>query len=157
VTIAANSTSLAPADILARLNGGRLRYLHVDGGHTASVLRHDLGLAHGIMAPGGIVCLDDMLHAQYPELGATVGRHLADHPDLAVFCVVDRADLIAAAKYLICHRDHAERYQAALRAAFAPLVFPEPAEFAGGPALILSRDTALLPGYRDPIERRPAS
>jgi hypothetical protein len=156
VTITANTTTLAPADIRARLSGGRLRYLHVDGGHTADVLRHDLALAREIMAPGGIICLDDMLHAQYPELGAVVGRHLEENPELRVFCVVDRADLIAAAKFLICDNDYAERYQAALRTAFAAQVFPAPAEFAAGPALILSKDASLVPHYRDPIER-PAS
>lgn len=153
VTIAANTTTLGPADLLSRLDGGRLRYLHIDGGHTATVLRHDLALARDVMAPGGIVCLDDMLHAQYPELGAVVARHLEENPELQVFCIVDRADLIAAAKYLICDRDHAERYQAALRAAFAAQVFPAAAEFAAGPALILSNDAALEPAYRDPIER----
>ena len=154
VTIAANTTTLTAADVLSRLDGRKLRYLHVDGGHTPAVLRNDLAMARQLMAPAGIICLDDMLHAQYPELGIAVRDELAADPDFAVFCIVDRADLIAAAKYLICRRDQIERYQGALRAAFAGAVFPEPAEFAAGPALILSKDTALVPGYRDMIERQ---
>jgi hypothetical protein len=156
VTIAANTTTLTPADIATRLDGRGLRYLHVDGGHTPAVLRHDLAMARRLMEPGGIICLDDMLHAQYPELAIAVRDELAADPDFVVFCIVDRADLIAAAKYLICRADHAERYKAALRSAFAEAVFPEPAEFAAGPALILSKDAALVPGYRDMIERPPA-
>ncbi len=152
VTITANTTTLAPADILAKLQGGALRYLHVDGGHQAPVLRHDLGLARALLAPGGIICLDDMLHAQYPELGAAVQEELAADPDLVVFCIIDRADLIAAAKFLICGRAYAERYKSTLRAAFPDYVFPEPAEFAAAPALILSKDAALVPSYRDKIE-----
>jgi hypothetical protein len=152
VTIAANTTTLTAADILAKLDGGRLRYLHVDGGHQALVLRHDLGLARALLAPGGIICLDDMLHAQYPELGTAVQEELAAGPELAVFCIVDRTDLIAAAKYLICGRAYAELYKSALRAAFPAYVFPEPAEFSAAPALILSKDAALVPAYRDLIE-----
>jgi hypothetical protein len=43
-----------------------------------------------------------------------------------------------------------------LRTSFTAQLFPATAEFAAGPALILSQDTALLPGYRDPIERPAA-
>ncbi len=152
-TIAANTTTLNATEILTRLDGRGLRYLHVDGGHTPAVLRHDLKMARQLMEPCGIICLDDMLHAQYPELGIAVRDELAADPDFAVFCVIDRADLIAAAKFLICRRGYAERYQAALRTAFAAAVFPEPAEFAAGPALILSKETALVPHYRNAIER----
>jgi hypothetical protein len=151
--IASKSTSLAPADILAYLAGAKLRYLHIDGGHTTDVLLHDLGIARTIMMPDGILCLDDMLHAQYPDLGLTVHDHLTRNPDLTVFCIVDRSDLIAASKYLICRRDFAARYQQDLRSAFPDHVFPDPAEFSTGPALILSRDAGLVPVYRKMIER----
>jgi predicted O-methyltransferase YrrM len=152
VTIKANTTTLAAGDILARLGGVKLRFLHVDGGHTAEVLRHDLAMALQVMEPGGIVCLDDMLHAQYPELAIAVRDQLAAEPDFVVFCIVDRADLIAAAKYLVCRRAYAGRYQDLLRDAFAEDVFPAPAEFAAFPALILSKDARLVPHYRDKIE-----
>jgi len=157
VTITANTTTLSAPDILSRLDGRRLRYLHVDGGHTAEVLRHDLALARDVLDPRGIICLDDMLHAQYPDLAATVRDELARDPDWVVFCIVDRADLIAASKYLICRRADAAMYQDTLRTAFPALVFPEPAEFASGPALILSRDAALVAQYRDRIERPAAA
>jgi hypothetical protein len=151
--IAAKSTSLAPADILAELAGAKLRYLHIDGGHTTEVLLHDLSMTRDIMMPGGIICLDDMLHAQYPDLGLTVHAHLTRNADLTVFCIVDRADLIAASKYLVCKRDYALGYQQDLRSAFPDYVFPDPAEFSTGPALILSKDTGLVPSYRKMISR----
>lgn len=151
--IAANTTTLVSQDIAAKLEGCKLRYFHIDGGHTPDVLRHDLAMARPLMAPEGIICLDDMLHAQYPELGIAVRDELATDPDFVVFCVVDRADLIAAAKYLICRRGHAALYQAALRERFPDAVFPAPAEFSSGPALILSKDAKLVPLYRNAIER----
>jgi hypothetical protein len=157
MTIKADSTTLGAPEIVDRLGGGKIRYLHIDGGHTPDVLRHDLALGHALIEPGGILCLDDMLHAQYPELGTVVQCYLAAHADLVVFCIVDRADLIAASKFLICRRDYAGAYQACLRDAFALDVFPDPAEFSSGEALILSKDTALAPGYRDMIERPPAA
>lgn len=151
--IAAKSTSLTPADIVATLDGGKLRYLHIDGGHTVDVLQHDLSMARDVMIPSGIICLDDMLHAQYPDLGLVVHAYLQANPDLTVFCIVDRGDLIAASKYLICARDFAAGYQQILKNSFPAYAFPDPAEFSTGPALILSKDARLVPGLRKMIAR----
>jgi len=146
VPVIAQTQDLKAADILAHAKGRPLRYLHIDGGHEPWILSHDLELANAVMAPGGIMCLDDMLHPMYPELPVIVHAFLAQHRDWAVFCIVDRADVIAASKYLLCRTEFIERYQAILCEKFSSYVFVHPAEFAMSRALILTKDTALQ-GY----------
>ena len=53
----------------------------------------------------GIICLDDMLHPGYPLLVVAVHEWLERHPDWRVLCVIDREDIVAAAKFMLCHKD----------------------------------------------------
>jgi hypothetical protein len=147
VSIAKNTQDLKADEILSKLNNSKLRYLHVDGGHEVWILDHDLELSINLMTLEGILCLDDMLHPMYPELGGVVHNFLARNPRWCVFCVVDRADIIAASKYLLCAVQYSERYKSILRASFPKYVFAHEAEFATSRALILSKDTALQPMY----------
>ena len=55
--------------------------------------------------PQGIICLDDMLHPGYPLLVVAVYEWLERHPDWRVLCVIDREDIVAAAKFVLCHKD----------------------------------------------------
>jgi predicted O-methyltransferase YrrM len=150
IPVISNTQDLKAADILAHAKGQPLRYLHIDGGHEPWILAHDLELANAVMAAGGIMCLDDMLHPMYPELPVIVHAFLAQHRDWAAFCIVDRADVIAASKYLLCRTEFVDRYQAILREKFARYAFVHPAEFAMSRALILTKDTALQ-GYYDTL------
>jgi hypothetical protein len=147
VSVVANTQDLKSDDIMARSQGRELRYLHIDGGHEPWILASDLELAYRVMAKGGILCLDDMLHPQYPQLPVIVHAFLAQHPDLTPFCVVDRADFFAAAKYLICGAAFAERYQTFLREKFASYAMPVQAEFAMSRGLILTQDIRLQAYY----------
>lgn len=146
-TIAGNSQDLSAADISAQLNGGLMRYLHIDGGHESWVLKHDLEMTIDLMMPAGIICLDDMLHPMYPELPGIVSAFLQAHPEWCTFCIVDRADVIAASKYLLCRMDFVEGYQTVLRQSFSQYAFAHHAEFASSRGLILTKDTALQQYY----------
>ena len=65
----------------------------------------DLDLAAATLHPQGIICLDDMLHPGYPLLVVAVYEWLERHPDWRVLCVIDREDIVAAAKFVLCHKD----------------------------------------------------
>jgi len=53
-----NSMDLTGAD-LVRLAEGPLRFVSVDGGHTAETTAHDLAVADAALAEGGVIVLDD--------------------------------------------------------------------------------------------------
>jgi hypothetical protein len=102
--IKANVRDLAPQDITTAL-GGPVRFWHLDGDHSREALTADLALAEATVHPQGIICLDDMLHPGYPLLVVAVHEWLERHPDWRMLAVIDREDIVAAAKFLLCHKD----------------------------------------------------
>jgi predicted O-methyltransferase YrrM len=104
LAVKGNSRDLTPAALRAAL-GGPVRFFHIDGEHARDALLVDLALAEAVLDPRGIICLDDMLHPGYPLLVVAVHEWLGRHPDWRVLCVIDREDIVAAAKFLLCHKD----------------------------------------------------
>jgi hypothetical protein len=102
--IKANARDLSADDIRNRL-GGPIRFWHLDGDHARDQLLLDLNLAAATLHPQGIICLDDMLHPGYPLLVVAVHEWLERRPDWRVLCVIDREDIVAAAKFVLCHKD----------------------------------------------------
>ncbi|TMJ03992.1 MAG: class I SAM-dependent methyltransferase, partial [Alphaproteobacteria bacterium] len=102
--IKANVRDLSAGDIQTTL-GGPVRFWHLDGDHSREQLSLDLALAESTLHSQGIICLDDMLHPGYPLLVVAVHEWLEQHPDWRVLCVIDREDIVAAAKFLLCHKD----------------------------------------------------
>lgn len=107
--IKASTRDLTPDDIAKEL-GGPVRFWHVDGDHAPASLAADLDLAASVLHPQGILCLDDMLHPGYPLLVVAVRDWLARHPEMRVLAVLDREDIVAAAKVLICRAEAADLY-----------------------------------------------
>jgi predicted O-methyltransferase YrrM len=104
----------------ARMTGGApLRFIHIDGDHSPEALSHDLALAHAALHPKGLICLDDMLHPGYPFLVVTVHAYLTAHPEMRLMCIIDREDIVAAPKFLICRSDAVALYENDLMASFA--------------------------------------
>src|SRR5437764_4543939 len=106
--IKANIRDLSADDIQKALGGqetDKVRFWHLDGDHSHEQLLLDLGLAEATLHRQGIICLDDMLHPGYPLLVVAMHEWLERHPDWRVLCVIDREDIVAAAKFLICHKD----------------------------------------------------
>jgi predicted O-methyltransferase YrrM len=79
---AIDTTALSSESFVRETGIGKLRYFHIDGDHSPSVLRHDLSLAVTSMVDRGVICLDDMLHPLYPELQVVVNGFLRDHDEL---------------------------------------------------------------------------
>ena len=117
-----NVRDLAPDDIRRTL-GGPVRFWHVDGDHSREHLTADLDLAAATLHPKGIICLDDMLHPGYPLLVVAVHEWMERHPDWRVLCVIDREDIVAAAKFMICHKDVVPLFEQDLMGTFKPQHF----------------------------------
>lgn len=112
-----DSAALTPARIAALL-GGPVRLFHIDGDHSREALTRELDLAYEVMHEDGVVVLDDMLHPGYPLLVVAVHEWLARRPDMRVVCVIDREDIIAATKFVLCRTSAYERYEQDLMASF---------------------------------------
>ena len=138
-----DSRTMAPQQLIAAAGGGAVRFLHIDGEHTAGHLASDLRLAAAVAAPDGIVAVDDMLHPGYPTLALAVHAFLGADPDWRVLAIIDREDIVGAAKYLLCRRPAVAGYAAWLRAAFAAHVWPMAADFVTYRALVLTPDPKL--------------
>jgi hypothetical protein len=139
----ADSRTMTPAELLALAPGKRVRFFHIDGEHTSDHLSKDLLLAYGTFDPKGVICLDDMLHPGYPLLGLRVDAFMQAHPELRVFCVIDREDIVAAAKFMICRAEQAAFYSDALASAFPQFVWPLGADFGAYKALVLAPEPKL--------------
>jgi hypothetical protein len=137
LAIKADSRTLDPAAVLAAA-GGPARIVHVDGEHTVEHLMRDLALAAAIRHPRGVIVVDDMLHPGYPQLPGVVIGFLESRPDLCVAAVIDRQDIVGAAKFVIAARADFAEYETALRDAFPQFVWGMRAEFPGYAALVLT-------------------
>jgi hypothetical protein len=115
--IKGNVRELSPDDIKKAL-GGPVRFWHVDGDHSRDQLTLDLDLALATLDPKGLIVLDDMLHPGYPLLVVAVYEWMERHPDLRILCVIDREDIVAAAKFVICHKDVVPLFENDLMADF---------------------------------------
>ncbi len=100
-----------------------VRFFHIDGDHSPEPLLRDLELARAVLHPKGLICLDDMLHPGYPFLVTTVETWLRANPHMRLMCVLDREDIVAAPKFLICHVDAVPLYENDLMRHFKPFHF----------------------------------
>jgi hypothetical protein len=124
-----DTRGMSVADLKGKLSNRPVRFFHIDGDHSDVCLAKDLELATAVMHPKGIICLDDMLHPGYPTLVATVMRYLKDNPDMRVVCVVDREDIVAAPKFMLCRADAVALYEDDLMKSFAPFHYFLGADF----------------------------
>jgi predicted O-methyltransferase YrrM len=132
------SHAVAPAALRQKLATGALRFIHIDGDHRDEDLAADLELAHAVLHPDGLIAVDDMLHPGYPTLVTVVFDYLARHSEMAVMCIVDRVDISAAAKFLICRAEAIALYQGDLMERFARFHFAPGGKVNGHLALVLT-------------------
>lgn len=136
--LTANSENLSPVDISAAVGGGPVRFFHIDGDHNPKALKHDLDLAYAVMHPQGVICLDDMLHPGFPLLTVAVYEWLEAHPDMRVFCVIDREDIVAAPKFMLCRHEAAALYEEDLLKAFPEWHFEAASQWGKWVAVVLT-------------------
>ena len=143
ITWKADSRTMKPEDLLAKLGGQKVRFFHVDGEHSRHALTRDLELATAVLAPEGLIVLDDMLHPGYPTLMVAVQEYLTRHPEMCVLCIIDRETIVAATKFVLCRTDWFKRYEARLLEDYKANVWPLGADFEPHWCLVLSLDTRL--------------
>jgi hypothetical protein len=61
-------SSLEVSDEEIRRRVGAVRFFSIDGGHMYKHVANDLRLAEKVLTPDGIICLDDMFSALWPEV-----------------------------------------------------------------------------------------
>jgi predicted O-methyltransferase YrrM len=134
----ADSREIAAADLHARLGARPARFVHVDGHHSRECLANDLELIHAALHRDGLICLDDMLHPGYPLVVTTVFDYLARHPEMRLLAVIDREDIVAAPKFLICRGDAVRHYEQDLLRTFSRFHFTLNADMESYFALVLT-------------------
>jgi predicted O-methyltransferase YrrM len=139
----ADSRTMVPGDLLGRLGGRRPRFMHIDGEHSRAALGKDLELATAVLAPEGVIVLDDMLHPGYPTLMVAVHEYLGRHPEMCVLAIIDRESVVAATKFVLCRQEWFKRYEERLLDAYKDNVWPLGADFEPHWCLVLSLDTRL--------------
>jgi hypothetical protein len=75
-----SSLDVRAEDILQR--GGKVRFFSFDGGHTLDVLLNDLRLAVEMLAPHGIISIDNILNPQWPGIITGAVRFFDGETDL---------------------------------------------------------------------------
>jgi predicted O-methyltransferase YrrM len=89
------SSSLELAD------SARVRFAHVDGGHSRAEALHDLELVYRHLCPRGVIAVDDYQHPGWPEVSDGVADFLARHDDMAVLADLNRFGESGRKLYLI--------------------------------------------------------
>jgi hypothetical protein len=140
----ADSRNVTAEELRAKLGGRPVRFFHIDGDHYYQSLSNDLELAHAVLHPEGVICVDDMLHPEYPTLITAVLDYLARHPEMRVLCIIDREDIVAAAKFLLCRSDAVARYEQDLMASFTPFHYVMGAELVTHWAVVLTPQPRIL-------------
>jgi predicted O-methyltransferase YrrM len=143
VTLKADSRTMTPEDVLKASGGKKLRLFHVDGEHSRHALSRDLKLATSVIADGGLIVLDDMLHPGYPTLMVAVQDYLEANPGIVPLCIIDRETIVGATKFVLCEKSWFTRYEEVMLEAFKANIWPLGADFEPHWCLVLSQDTRL--------------
>ena len=137
-----NSMDLTGA-ILTRLADGPLRFVSVDGGHTAEITAHDLATAEAAIAEGGVIVVDDVFNEQWPGVGDGVRHYFERRPNLVPFA-------IGANKTYFCRPSHRDIYRDAAATAASTVTATE---FLGQPVGFLQ---FLRPRLKDRVAESSA-
>jgi hypothetical protein len=132
------SRDVTPDALRDRLASASVRFFHIDGEHEHASLLSDLELAHAVLHSDGIIALDDMLHPGYPTLITAVLDYLNRHPEMVVMCIIDREDIVAAAKFLLCRKAAVALYEQDLMTSFSDFHFIVGADVLGHFTLVLT-------------------
>lgn len=134
----ADSREIPAAALAEKLGRKPIRFAHVDSHHSRECLTNDLELVTPVLHRDGVICLDDMLHPGYPMMASAVFDYFTRHPDMRLLGVIDREDIVAAPKFLICRNSALAPYRDDLLAAFARFHFTLDADMESYFALVLT-------------------
>lgn len=99
-----DSTKMSAADLSAHLGGTHAGFVSVDGAHTPDAVFSDLGLTESVLAPWGIVSIDDFLNPMAIGVNDGAMRYwYKTNTNLVPFCFCQN-------KLLAAHKEFAEEY-----------------------------------------------
>ena len=133
-----DSQKISTSDLSAKLGNRPVRFVHIDSLHTRECLTNDLELVDPVLHPAGIVGIDDMLHPGYPMVVTAVFDYFARHPEKRLLCIIDREDIVAAPKFLICGSEALAFYTEDLLSAFSRFHYVLNADMETYSALVLT-------------------
>jgi hypothetical protein len=133
-----DSRDITSRDLREKLGGRPVRFVHIDSHHSRECLTNDLELVAPVLHRDGIICLDDMLHPGYPMVILAVFEYFVRHPEMRLLCVIDREDIVAAPKFLICRAEALALYERDLLSAFSKFHFSLNADMETYFALVLT-------------------
>jgi hypothetical protein len=139
----ADSREITPGQLKEKLGGRPVRFVHIDSHHSRECLTNDLELVAPVLHRQGIVCLDDMLHPGYPMVMSAVLEYFGRHPEMRLLCVIDREDIVAAPKFLICRDDARALYEQDLLSTFGRFHYTLNADMEAYFALVLTPQPRL--------------
>ncbi len=132
-----NSMALSWAGLADRL-GPAVRLFSIDGGHTAEITRHDLGIADDSLGDGGVIVLDDYFNPEFPAVSEGMCRFMFERPQaLAPFAIGDN-------KLLLARPDWAGRYREMLVEAMPSRHFVRNTELFGHPIVVFRTPRTLM-------------
>src|SRR5262249_55767894 len=134
----ADSREITSGELREKLGERLVRFVHIDSHHSRECLTHDLELVAPLLDRDGIICLDDMLPPGYPVMALAGFEVFARPPEMGLLCVVDREDIVAAPKFLICRGDVLPVYEQDLLRAFSRFHFVLNADMETYFALVLT-------------------
>jgi Methyltransferase domain len=133
-----DSRTITSHGLSNKLGGRPVRFVHIDSHHSRDCLTSDLELVTPLLHHDGVICLDDMLHPGYPMVVSAVLDYFARHPQMRLLCIIDREDIVAAPKFLICSDDARVLYEQDLLGAFSRFHFALNADMETYFALVLT-------------------
>jgi len=133
-----DSREITSDELREKLGGRSVRFVHIDSHHSRECLTNDLELVAPVLHRDAIICLDDMLHPGYPMVISAVFDYFVRHPDMRLLCVVDREDIVAAPKFLICRSGALALYEQDLLSSFSRFHFLLNADMETYVALVLT-------------------
>jgi Methyltransferase domain len=93
---------------------GPVRFFSIDGGHWETIVKNDLNLASAVLAHGGIIALDDIFRAEWPDVTLAFAawfNRAGSVPDIVPFAC-------GSNKLYLCNRDFTSTYRECLRTDF---------------------------------------
>lgn len=109
-----------------------LRFLSIDGGHTRDITVNDIEIAGRILVPGGICCVDDILHHHWMGVISGVFEYLLKPRPFWKHHLVPFAML--PKKLYMCRPDYRDQRRRQFAEAFKDSVIKKDSEF--GPYII---------------------
>lgn len=106
--MAARSTDVSAAALRTHFGGGDARFISIDGSHEFDDVLWDLAVARELLAPGGIIAVDDYLHPICLGVTAAADRFLANHFDLVPFAYIANKLFLSRPAWADRYRDETE-------------------------------------------------